>query len=118
MLVLRPRTAYFVAFARRRISLAIVVTRAPSFAPATSLSTCAASVFNAAARAAPVFASAAVNAAEIADVRSAASPLPRTSWSRYDRTTTKAAGHVIFGWLCGLYSVNCTSFAAAISFAD
>src|SRR5690349_16725367 len=93
---------YFDAAARRRISPAIVRTRAPSFAPATSLSTCCASVFSAAARAAPLFISATSSADEIAVVRSDASPPFRTSWSRYDRTTTNAGGHVIFGWLCGL----------------
>ena len=49
---------YFDAAARRRISPAMVRTRAPSFAPATSLSTCCASAFSAAARAAPPFISA------------------------------------------------------------
>src|SRR5690349_16081724 len=97
-----PAAGYRDAAARRRISPAIARTRAASFAPATSLSTCRASAFSAVARAAPVFASAASRAEEIAAVRADASPPFRTSWSRYDRTTANAGGHVIFGWLCGL----------------
>ena len=58
------------------------------------------------ARAAPVFFSAASSAVAIAVVRSAARPLLRTSWSRYERTTTNAAGQTSFGWLCGLYSLQ------------
>ena len=67
-----PR-GYFTA-ASRRISPAIVRTRAVSFAPFTSPSTCFANAVSAAARGAPDFCSAASSAAEIADVRSAARP--------------------------------------------
>ena len=70
---------YFDAAARRRISPAIVRTRAPSFAPATSLSTCCASAFSAAARAAPLFISARSSADEMAVVRAGASPPFRTN---------------------------------------
>ncbi len=57
----------------------------------------------------------------MAVVRSAARPsLPDTNagGSRYDRTTTYAAGQTSFGWLVGLYSLNLTSLAAASSFAE
>ena len=81
----------------------IIFTRAESFAPLASPSTCFASAVSATPRAAPVFCSAASSAAEIAVVRSEDKPFPRTSWSRYDRTTTNAAGHTSFGCVVDLY---------------
>ena len=94
---------YFDAAASRLIAADIARTRAASFAPSHPRRP-PPRARSAPPRAAPVCFSAASSALAIAVVRSAARPLSRTSWSRYDRTTGNAAGHTIFGWLCGLYS--------------
>src|SRR5436305_9929850 len=75
---LREGRAYFDAAARRRISDAIVFTRAESLAPFASASTSTASLVSEVARAAPLCFSAASSDLAIADVLSLVRPSLRT----------------------------------------
>ena len=76
---------------------AIALTRLASAAPLASPSNCPATAFNALRRLAPLNRSASFSALAMAAVRARGNPLPRTNWSRYERTTGNAADQTNFG---------------------
>jgi hypothetical protein len=89
---------------RGAVQAVMARTRSASVAFAASLSSCVASWFSWSRRAVAVARSAASMQRRSPSCVLRGSPLLRTSWSRYERTTGNAAGHTSCGCACGLYS--------------